>query len=263
MSPSVLRSSIFAAALLLPNPAIVAVGQTLPMTSQKPVPLDPFEQSVRDYLLKNPEVLLEAMQILQERQQVAAAEQQQGVIDSHRQAIFNDPRDPIAGNPAGDVTLVEFFDYNCPYCRKAASVVVELEKADPDLRLVFKEFPILGAGSTFAARAALAAKEQGKHVALHHALMQAEDRVTEDLVMTIAAGLGLDTERLRRDMQSPEVTALIDDNQRLAAALGITGTPSFVIGDRIIPGVVGREELQRLVSSARQSKDQSDDRGSR
>jgi predicted DsbA family dithiol-disulfide isomerase len=87
--------------------------------------------------------------------------------------------------------------------------------------------------------------------------------VTEDLVMTIAAGLGLDTERLRRDMQSPEVTALIDDNQRLAAALGITGTPSFVIGDRIIPGVVGREELQRLVSSARQSKDQSDDRGSR
>jgi protein-disulfide isomerase len=146
---------------------------------------------------------------------------------------------------------VEFFDYNCPYCRKVAPTVVELEEADPDLRLVYKEFPILGPGSQFAARAALAATKQGKYLPFHAALMQATEQVTEQSVMEIARAVGLDTEQLTADMQAPAIEDAITRNLRLANALGINGTPSFVIGQEIVPGAADLGTLQHLIARAR------------
>jgi protein-disulfide isomerase len=216
--------------------------------------LDAFEQRVRDYLLKHPEVIMEALQILQERQRAAEADNLRRAIAERSEEILNDPAAPVGGNPSGDVSLVEFFDYNCPYCRRVAPTVAELIAADPGLRVVYKEFPILGPGSTFAARAALAAHEQGKYAPLHEALMQANETLDEDRVLEIAQSIGLDLERLREDMGDPAVDSAIEHNLELAAALGITGTPSFVIGDQIVPGAVDRRTLQNLIARTRRGE---------
>jgi protein-disulfide isomerase len=157
----------------------------------------------------------------------------------------------VTGNPDGDVTLVEFFDYNCPYCRRVAPVVAEAEAADPQLRIVYKEFPILGPGSVFAAKAALAAHRQGLYFALHEALMQAGGRAAEDSVLAVAKAIGVDIERLEADMADPEVQAAIDRNLALAEALRITGTPGFVVGRRILRGATDLETLQSLIREAR------------
>jgi protein-disulfide isomerase len=226
-------------------------AQSSPHMSAEPAELDPFEQRVREYLLRSPEVIMEALQILQERQRAAEAENLKRVIAERSEEILNDPDAPVGGNPAGDVTLVEFFDYNCPYCRRVAPTVVKLKEADPDLRLVYKEFPILGPGSEFAARAALAARKQGKYVPFHNALMRATDQVTEQTVIEIAREVGLDIERLEQDMRDPAIEEAIARNLRLANALGINGTPSFVIGQEIVPGAADLETLQDLIARAR------------
>jgi protein-disulfide isomerase len=227
-------------------------AQVSPQISTGAAELDPFEQRVREYLLKNPEVIMEALQILQERQRAAEAENLKRTIAERSDEILNDPAAPVGGDPEGDVTLVEFFDYNCPYCRKVAPTVAEIIAADPDLRVVYKEFPILGPGSTFAARAALAAQQQRKYAPFHEALMGAGESVDEEQVLEIAEAVGLDTVRLKRDMESPAIQQAITRNLQLANALGITGTPSFVIGDRVVPGAVDLRTLQSLVARARQ-----------
>ena len=229
-----------------------AIAQPAPPMSSKATELDPFEQRVREYLLTNPEVIMEALQVLEGRQRAAEAETAKRTIAERSDDILNDPAAPVGGNPAGDVTLVEFFDYNCPYCRRVAPTVTELEEADPDLRLVYKEFPILGPGSEFAARAALAARKQGKYVPFHNALMRATDQVTEQTVIEIAREVGLDTERLEQDMRDPAIDDAIARNLQLANALGITGTPSFVIGDRMVPGAADFRTLQGLIAEVRQ-----------
>jgi protein-disulfide isomerase len=227
-------------------------AQDAPRMSSKTAELDPFEQRIREYLLKNPEVIMEALRILRERQDAAEAEGLKRTIAERRDEILNDPAAPVGGNQNGDATLVEFFDYNCHYCRKVAPSVIELEEADPDLRLVYKEFPILGPGSQFAARAALASRKQGKYVPFHNALMRATEQVTEETVMEIAREVGLDVKQLRADMQDPTIQEAIGRNLQLANALGITGTPSFVIGDRMVPGAVDLRTLQGLVAEVRQ-----------
>ena len=232
-----------------------AIAQPAPPMSSKAAELDPFEQRVREYLLKNPEVIMEALQILQERQRAAEAETFKRTIAERSDEILNDPAAPVGGNPAGDVTLVEFFDYNCPYCRRVAPTVVELEEADPGLRVVYKEFPILGPGSEFAARAALAARKQGKYVPFHNALMRATDQVTEQTVIEIAREVGLDTERLERDMRDPAIEEAIGRNLQLANALGITGTPSFIIGQDVVPGAVDLRTLQSMIAHARRGQE--------
>jgi protein-disulfide isomerase len=230
-------------------------AQVSPQVSTGADEPDRFEQRVREYLLKNPEVIMEALQILQQRQRAAEAENLKRTIAERSEEILNDPAAPVGGNPAGGVTLVEFFDYNCPYCRRVAPTMVELERADPDLRLVYKEFPILGPGSQFAARAALASKKQGKYVPFHNALMQATEQVSEDSVMEVARTVGLDTEQLTADMQDSAIQEAIARNLQLAEALGITGTPSFIIGDEVVPGAVDLRTLQSLIARARREKE--------
>ena len=226
-------------------------AQLPPQMSTEPAELDPFEQRVREYLLDNPEVIIEALEILQQRQRAADVENLKRTITERSEEILNDPDTPVGGNPAGDVTLVEFFDYNCLYCRKVAPTVIELEEVDPDLRIAYKEFPILGAGSQFAARAALASGKQGKYVPFHNALMQATEQVTEESVIEVAGAVGLDTEQLRADMQGPAIQDAIARNMRLANALGITGTPSFVIGREIVSGAADLRTLEDLIARAR------------
>jgi protein-disulfide isomerase len=239
--------------------ATLGIAQTIaqpssPMSS-KAAELDLFEQRVREYLLKNPEVIMEALQILRERELAAEAENITRTIAERSEEILNDPAAPVGGNPSGDVTLVEFFDYNCQYCRRVTPTVVELEGDDPGLRLVYKEFPILGPGSQFAARAALASRRQGKYVPFHNALMQATGQVTEESVMDVARTVGLDPEQLMADMQDPALQEAIARNLRLAEALGITGTPSFIIGEEVVPGAVDLETLQGLIAHARRGQE--------
>ena len=218
------------------------------------MPEGEFGKRVRAYLLKNPEVIVDAMKGLQARQRAAQLGDAQTILESRADEVFRDPESPVGGNRNGDVTLVEFFDYNCPYCRRVAPAMLGAEAADPQLRIVYKEFPILGPDSVFAARAALAARKQDRYVAFHKALMKVNGRVDEDTAMRVAAEVGLDTDRLRADMQAPAIGAAIDRNLQLARALRITGTPSFAIGDQIIRGLRDLKTLQASIERARQRR---------
>jgi protein-disulfide isomerase len=237
--------------LLMLTAAALAQAPATPGMSVPDDTPDAFGAKVRAYLLAHPEVIMEAIQILQQRQQAAQAEQVKGVIAARARELFHDPAAPEGGNPAGDVTLVEFFDYNCPYCRGVAPTLVELRGADPGLRLVYKEFPILGPGSEAAARAALAAERQGKYQVFHDALMHAREKLAEAEVFRIAAAVGLDLDQLKRDMADPAIEAAIARNRALAAALGIDGTPGFVIANRVVPGALERPTLEGLIAEAR------------
>ncbi|WP_159587652.1 DsbA family protein [Chelativorans xinjiangense] len=221
------------------------------LDAERPVSRN-FEAQARQYLLQNPEIVVEALQRLEDRRQFAEANELQTLIAERRDDIFNDAAAPTVGNPEGDVTLVEFFDYNCPYCRKAAPDIQQAVKDDPSLKLVFKEWPILGPGSEFAAKAALASHKQGKYEAFHNALMGFPGRVSESSTLTIAGDIGLDVEQLKRDMGDPAIADIIARNRALANDLRITGTPTFVVGDEIIRGLVDLATLQRFIADARE-----------
>lgn len=204
-------------------------------------------------ILENPEIVEEAIdrlrQLQMEREQRAIAE----TIKKRRQEFERDDNAPVLGNPDGDVTVVEFFDYNCPYCKKAAKPVELLLAGDKSLRLVYREWPILGPGSVFAARAALAARRQGKYADIHKALM-ASGRVDEKQTLAVAAKLGLDIQQLKRDMSAPELDEHINLSMDLANSLKMNGTPTFLIGDQIVPGLVPLSELQAMVKRTRAAK---------
>lgn len=189
------------------------------------------------------------------QRQLAQADDPAAVIAARRDEIYNDPEAPVGGNPQGDVTIVEFFDYNCPYCRQVASVLDELVQTDPNIRLVYKEFPILGPNSTFAARAALAARKQGKYLEFHSALMMGRRVADEAAVLEFARIAGLDIDRLKADMEDPAIGAILERNLSLADALHISGTPAFVIADEIYPGAAELADFQRLIAAARESAD--------
>jgi protein-disulfide isomerase len=222
--------------------------------AQSNVPTDEFERRVRAYLLENPEVIVEAMQRFEDRQRAADANEAKSILKSRAEELLRDLASPVGGNPQGDVTLVEFFDYNCPYCRQVAPHMVKAEANDPKLRIVYKEFPILGPNSTFAAKAALAAHRQGKYVGFHRALMETKGTVTESNVLETAEKLGLDLARLKVDMADAAIQAAIDRNLTLAQVLRINGTPGFVIGDQIVPGAVDLATLERLIRESREKE---------
>ncbi len=187
---------------------------------------------------------MEAVQLLEQEQAAMQAEAQADVLENQRQLLEQNPNAPVLGNPDGDVTVVEVFDYNCPYCRRAMSEVQGLLKADPDVRLVYREWPILNEGSVFVAKAALAGREQGKYEDFHWALMRLEEPAIEASVLRVAMEIGLDLDKLRADMDAPEVQRHIDQSMRLTQALGFNGTPSFVIGDNLVPGCVEQKQLE-------------------
>lgn len=213
-----------------------------------------IEKIVREYLIKNPDVMLEVLQAAQEQIRSEARAQRAAALVERRREIYEDPESPVSGNPKGDVTLVEFFDYRCPYCKQVVPAIDALLAEDKQLRFVYKEFPVLGPESVTAARAALAARKQGKYEAMHRALMGLKGQVNEAAVLNAAESVGLDVERLKRDMAAPEIDKILQDNQELAEALNIRGTPAFVIGDEIVPGAVSLDALRQLVKVARNEK---------
>ncbi|MFG6082351.1 DsbA family protein [Paracoccus litorisediminis] len=171
-----------------------------------------------------------------------------------KKGVFNDPDAPVMGNPKGDVTLVEFSDYNCGFCRKAAPDVAAFLKSDPNVKLVVHEIPIFGEGSREAAMAALAAQRQGKYPEFHSALMAMKGRAEKASVLRVARQVGLDVDRLERDMADPAITAQIEQSLLLADQIGLAGTPSFVAGDRAVFGALPPEDLAELVAEARAQK---------
>ena len=198
-------------------------------------------------ILEKPEILIEALSILQERENAALVEAQSTALTELRDDFEQNA--PIFGNLDGSVTLVEFFDYNCGYCRRAAPEVKAVLETSKDVRIVYREFPILGPGSEIAARASLAARNQGKYQQFHEAMMALNGQAFEASVMEVAGDVGLDLEVLKTDMQSDLVNDHSAASLRLAEALRITGTPTFVLGDEIIPGVIERGTLLEKIAA--------------
>jgi protein-disulfide isomerase len=210
-----------------------------------------FAGQARVYIESHPEVLVDSLNRADARQKEAETKAAIDQLASRRDEIFNDAAAPTAGNAAGDAILVEFFDYNCPYCRKAAPIVDQLTKVDPGVKIVFKEFPILGPGSTFAARAALASQKQGKYLPFHDALYAFHEPITEASAIEVAKNVGLDIDQLKKDMADPAIDTAIKNNITLAEALRISGTPTFVSGKEITPGLVDLDALKQMIADAR------------
>ncbi|MGR3757141.1 MAG: DsbA family protein [Tranquillimonas sp.] len=207
-------------------------------------------QAIRE----NPEIVLEAVAILEKRQADAQAQAATDVLSGQRDLLERDPNAPVLGNPEGDVTVVEFFDYNCPYCRRVAPEVQALVAGGNNVRRVYRDWPIRGGGSVFAARAALASRNQGKYEEFHEAMMGLSERAEEASVLRIAEEIGLDIEQMRKDMEAPEIDEHIQTSMQLTQSLGFNGTPSFVIGDALVPGFVEQEKLEELVEKAREDQ---------
>jgi protein-disulfide isomerase len=210
---------------------------------------------VREYLVQNPEVLQEALTELEKRQAEAQRTATLSALRDSKDTLLNAPHSIVAGNPQGDVTLVEFFDYNCGYCKRALADVRGLVKSDPKLRLVMKDFPVLGPDSVEASRVALAVKNQisgDKLFDYHVRLMETRGRVNGEKALALAKEMGLDVARIQKDMESPVILAALQENVALGDKLGLTGTPAFIIGDEIIPGAVGADPLRRVVAGVRQ-----------
>lgn len=210
-----------------------------------------MEGIIRDYLLKNPEVLRDALMELQKREQDKQAQSLQDALKASADALYRAPGDFSLGNPKASVTIVEFFDYNCGYCKKSFPDVQKLAQSDADVRIVFKEFPILSPGSVVAARAAIAARKQGKYWELHQAYMNYPGQKDEAAALAIAEKLGLDMAQLKKDMEDPEVGQILSANRELAQALNIQGTPGFVAAETLIPGAIGFDGLSALVKDIR------------
>jgi protein-disulfide isomerase len=245
---SIARPLAFLTALVLP---VAALAQP---DSFSPEQREALGGIIREYLVKNPEVLQEAFTELQRRQQEAEQAGRAQVLTSERDRLENSPRDFVLGNLQGDVTMVEFLDYNCGYCKRAVADVKALIKADPKLRVVIKDFPVLGPGSVEASRVALAAKSQltgDKLYEFHTRLMERRGQATGETAKAVAKEMGLDMARLERDLQSSDINATLQENMELGEKLGINGTPGFVIGNEVIAGAVGAEPLRQVIANTR------------
>jgi len=217
-----------------------------------------IETIVRDYLVAHPEVLEEAMAELGKRQAAAEAQKHEAGVARNADTIFNSPRGVVLGNKDGDVTFVEFFDYNCGYCKRAMADMLELMKADPKLKVVLKEFPVLSQGSVEAAQVAVAVRMQDpsgkKYLDFHQKLLTGRGAADKARAMAAAKDAGLDTARIEKDLASPEVRATIEENFKLAEAMGMNGTPSYVIGQQVVIGAVGLDNLREKIGVARCGK---------
>ena len=210
-----------------------------------------IEGIIHDYLMENPDVLIEALRAAEAKADHDADAKAALVLKDRRSEVFDDPATPVGGNPQGDVTIVELFDYRCPYCKQVQPTLQTLLDQDHRLRFVYKEMPVLGPSSVLAAHAALAAQRQDKYEAFHTAMMAAKGQITEDVVYKVAGSIGLDLDRLKRDMAAPEIERAVKANLALAKALEIHGTPGFIIGEHIVPGAIDLDALKNLIEEVR------------
>jgi protein-disulfide isomerase len=242
-----------AAALLMLAPPVAAEEFSPQQKSE-------IEQIIKSYLVNHPEVLQDAIQELDKRQAAAEQEKAKAAIASNAATLFNSKRQVVLGNPNGNVTLVEFFDYNCGYCKRALADMLDLLKTDPNLRIVLKEFPVLGPGSVEAARVAVAARMQDKdgtkYLTFHQKLLGGRGQADKARALAVAKEVGFDMARIETDMESPEVKASLEETLKLGEELGLNGTPSYIVGSDVVVGAVGLDALRGKVSTARCGKAQ-------
>jgi protein-disulfide isomerase len=211
---------------------------------------------IREYLLQNPEVLQEAIAVLDARHNAAEAAERGKALGSMKPLLLDSPRGVVVCNPKGDVTLVEFFDYNCGYCKKALADLQELIKQDPNLRVVLREFPVLGQGSVEAAQVAVAVRMVApeKYMAFHQALLNARGPADRAKALAAAKEVGIDPALIQKQASSPELNATLDESMKLAEALSLNGTPSYVVGDQVVVGAVGFDKLKAAIAESRAPK---------
>ncbi|MGE3150972.1 MAG: DsbA family protein [Pseudorhodoplanes sp.] len=250
------KSTIILAATLLA--AAFAVGGPARAQSMSPTQRAEIETVIREYLIAHPEVLQEAMAELEKRQNLAEAEKARSAISRFSSELFESPRNVVVGNPQGDVTMVEFFDYNCGYCKRAMNDMMELLKSDPKLKIVLKEFPVLGPGSVEAAQVAVAVRMQDKtgkkYLDFHQKLLSGRGQADKARAMAAAKEAGLDMARLEKDMATDEIRQTLQENFKIAEGLGLNGTPSYVIGSDLVIGAVGLAALKEKIAGARCGK---------
>jgi protein-disulfide isomerase len=250
MTLSASRAVVFAAAVSLTG----AMTGFASAQSFSPEQRREIETIMRNYLLSNPQVLQEVMSELEKQQAAAEGAKARAAVKQHAATLFNSPRQVVLGNPQGDVTMVEFFDYNCGYCKRALADMMDLLK-DPKLRIVLKEFPVLGQGSVEAAQVATAVRMQDKtgkkYLEFHQKLLTGRGQVDRARAMAVAREVGADMGRLEKDLASTEIRASIEESYKLAEALGLNGTPSYVVGEEVVIGAVGLARLREKVNQAR------------
>jgi protein-disulfide isomerase len=254
--PLRLLSAVAAVAIALSSPALAQedqAPQSDPAGALSTMTRAEIEAVVHDYIVAHPEVVVEALNAYQAQQEEAARQAQLAALSDLSDQIYASPGSPVVGNPEGDVTLVEFFDYQCGYCKRMEPARAQLLDEDSGLRIVMKEFPILGPASITAARASLAAERQGRYEDFHETLMNFRGTLTDDVIYQTAADLGLDMDKLREDMQDPAIAEELRDNMDLAQALGVNGTPAFIINGQIVPGAVGYDRLKAEIEAQRAS----------
>jgi protein-disulfide isomerase len=249
-----------------PRPFAAALAVLLVLPAAAPARAQPFtgeqraeiERIIKEYLLRHPELMQDVMSELEKRQAVAEAEKHRATVKEHSTAIFSSPRQVTLGNPQGDVTVVEFFDYNCSYCKRAMVDMLELLKGDSKLKFVLKEFPVLGEGSIQAAQVAAAVRMQDKtgkkYLEFHQKMLSGRGQADKARALAVAKEIGLDMARIEKDIAGDEVKATLEESFKLAEALGLNGTPSYVVGNDVVIGAVGVNLLKEKVNAARCGK---------
>lgn len=235
--------------------AVMGLGFIPAQAADKSLTKEDVEQIVHDYIVKNPKLILDSVD---DYQKSFVEKRSAEGMKKNKDVLVNDPNSPEAGNPKGDAVMIEFFDYNCHYCKSALPAVQSLLDKDKNVRVIFKDFPILGPTSETAARWALASNKQKKYYEFHTALMNAKEPVSEEMLAKTAKSVGMDADKAKADAASPEVTIQIEKNRALASDLGISGTPAFIIGDFVSRGMISLEEMQKRISDVRNKGDKKD-----
>ncbi len=246
-----LTAALLLAGSLVVLPSASRAQEDQPLTAKQQ---DAVKKMIHDYIMENPSVIADAIEALRQKEELAAEISARKAITDRKNEILNDPESPVLGNAKGDVTVVEFFDYRCPYCKTMMDMVMDTVKSDGKVRLVMKELPILGPDSVTASRAALAARNQKKYEEFHRALMKLKGPINDATVMKTAAEVGLNVERLKKDMDDEGIDTILKNNIQLAHALNISGTPGFIIGDQIAPGAMNQQALKQMIDQARKPK---------
>jgi protein-disulfide isomerase len=250
--PAIAQTNAGASEQVAPTPGPAAVSAGAESNPFTPEQKHAIERIVREYLIQNPEIMVETGKELEKRQTALQAEEHRRIIFEKKASIFRARSDFVMGNPTGDITLVEFFDYNCGWCKRTVDELANLVKADSNVRIVFKEFPIFGENSTFAAKAAMASIRQGKYWDFHRALMK-ERQVTKDNVLKIAEKVGLNIAALKEEMANPEHDVALKENAQIAQSLGIEGTPGFIIDAKVNVGFLPADGLKEIIAEVRKT----------
>ena len=238
--------------LLLPVLALALLpvrGQAADALTQAQT--DQVNKLIHDYFMNNPKALIDAIEHAEASIKEDEQSQAKTALQSHREELEQDPTSPVLGNPKGDVTIVEFFDYRCPYCKLTAPTLQTLIGQDAKIRLVMKEFPILGKESVFASRIALVVKKHGKYAEFHQAMFALKVKIDDAQTLEVVKAIGLDPAQIKKEADSADIDAILKHNYELAKQLNLNGTPAFVIGDTLLPGAVELKDFQDAVATAR------------